>query len=490
MGWTRSKAWLLLAVMVLSMAAVVLSQPGDAPATIDPLQKPTARTLDCFEGGCHAEQGDFKVLHGPVSVGACDMCHSYVDAAEHTFELKSTKEELCEFCHIGQADGVVVHEPVAQKQCLECHDPHGANNEEILRFDNVGDLCSSCHDDVTRGHRYTHGPVATGSCSACHRSHTAEYENLLSATGRQLCLDCHEDMDRQIASVANVHKPVEGDCLQCHETHASSHVNHLIQEPLDLCVSCHEHENIKEMIDNVTVSHTPVTDERACLNCHASHGSNFDSLANDEGVMSCMACHGEPIIDEDGKTTVVGMGELLAAGANRHGPIRDGSCSGCHDVHGGSAPQLLVKPYPKEFYKKFEVETYALCFECHTSQLALQRKTDTVTDFRNGKANLHYVHVNRPKEGRSCRACHSTHASTNAMHIAETVPFGTWEMPVSFSPTPTGGECASGCHQYMAYDRDNPISHEPTEPVTEPAADTPEPAELPGPADAAPATTD
>ncbi|HDZ20992.1 hypothetical protein LCGC14_0254190 [marine sediment metagenome] len=456
-----SRAGLLVSLVMTATVGFLSLQIGlsvlRAAEPLSPSVRPTTRVMNCTEGGCHGEQIDHEILHGPVVVGACDMCHSYIEVAEHTFKLKGPKEKLCEFCHIGQAEGVVVHEPVAQGQCLDCHDPHGADNVEMLREDNVGKMCSSCHDDVTRGRRYTHGPVATGSCAACHRSHTSPYPNLLSTTGRQLCIDCHQDMGRQIDTVRYVHEPVKGDCLQCHETHASNHANHLKAEPVDLCVSCHEHEDIKKLISNVAIRHSPVTDGPACMNCHVSHGGNWPVLANDEGVASCLSCHDRPILDFDGQTRVAGMAELARPGSYKHGPIRDGNCSECHDVHGGAAAQLLIAPYPKTFYESFEVDTYGLCFACHTDQLALARQTTTVTDFRNGKTNLHYVHVNRPKEGRSCRACHSTHASTNPMHIAETVPFGDWELPVSFTPTETGGTCASGCHERMDYDRINPV---------------------------------
>ena len=83
----------------------------------------------------------------------------------------------------------------------------------------------------------------------------------------------------------------------------------------------------------------------------------------------------------------------------------------------------------------------------------LAKETDSLTDFRDGRINLHYLHVNKAKRGRSCRACHDTHASTNPMHVRESVPFGKWQMPISFTPTKTGGTCMAGCHKKLSYDR-------------------------------------
>ena len=73
--------------------------------------------------------------------------------------------------------------------------------------------------------------------------------------------------------------------------------------------------------------------------------------------------------------------------------------------------------------------------------------------------NLHYLHVNRETKGRTCRACHETHASSNEQHIRESVPFGTggWQLPIGFKKSASGGSCAPGCHAPYKYDRVEPI---------------------------------
>ena len=53
------------------------------------------------------------------------------------------------------------------------------------------------------------------------------------------------------------------------------------------------------------------------------------------------------------------------------------------------------------------------------------------TSFRDGDVNLHYLHVNKAKRGRTCRACHSTHASKHNVIIRDSVPFGRWELPIN-----------------------------------------------------------
>ena len=112
-----------------------------------------------------------------------------------------------------------------------------------------------------------------------------------------------------------------------------------------------------------------------------------------------------------------------------------------------------------QFYAPFHVEDYALCFSCHSQDLVLTKETSNLTDFRNGDLNLHYLHVNKPQRGRTCRSCHATHASNLPKHIRESVPFGTWSLPIEFKKTQTGGSCAPGCHLPKKYDRNDPVDY-------------------------------
>jgi len=65
--------------------------------------------------------------------------------------------------------------------------------------------------------------------------------------------------------------------------------------------------------------------------------------------------------------------------------------------------------------------------------------------------------VNKDTKGRTCRACHKTHASNLPKHMAEKVPFGGWEIPINFKKTGTVGSCAPGCHKPRSYDPVNPL---------------------------------
>lgn len=169
----------------------------------------------------------------------------------------------------------------------------------------------------------------------------------------------------------------------------------------------------------------------------------------------CMNCHNKTVEASDGQI-LSNMEDLLSKNKDHHGPIRQKDCSGCHDPHGSTSFRLLRNPYPSTFYKSFSPDDYKLCFSCHEKEIVENPRTSKLTNFRNGDINLHYKHVNKPDKGRTCRACHETHASKYPKHIREGVPFGKWELPLNFIKTDTGGSCTPGCHKIKKYNRVRP----------------------------------
>ena len=79
----------------------------------------------------------------------------------------------------------------------------------------------------------------------------------------------------------------------------------------------------------------------------------------------------------------------------------------------------------------------------------------TILTVEDEDVNLHYVHVNRERKGRSCRACHDVHAGDNRKLIRESVPFGRggYRLAIGHEPTAEGGRCATGCHEAEEYTR-------------------------------------
>lgn len=414
---------------------------------------PTTKVLNCTESGCHARQLEHKYLHGPTAVSACDACHEYKDPEKHAFLLKREGRGLCDFCHIDKTgtEGPVVHQPVAKGECTGCHDPHGSETTRMLKKGSMSELCLSCHKETMKG-THAHKPAAE-NCAACHQPHTSSHAKLLTMEKRALCLSCHEDVGKQIAGFSHPHQPVEGDCAQCHTPHASQHPHVLKESPKDLCISCHE--PVGKAISAASHPHGAVTDERSCLNCHGPHGSDHAKQLLKDPVGACMECHQKPIVvDKD--RTIPAAGELTVDAFHKHGPISKGECAACHDVHGGKHEGLLVEPYEQSFYQAYSDTAYALCFKCHDRALVLAETPEKETGFRNGVRNLHAVHVNKSSQGRSCRACHTVHASRFETMVADNVTFGQWSLPLNYVKTPTGGSCAPGCHKPAAYDRDTP----------------------------------
>ena len=151
-----------------------------------------------------------------------------------------------------------------------------------------------------------------------------------------------------------------------------------------------------------------------------------------------------------------------------HGPS-DTRCASCHTPHSAksSTVPLWNGAATKSTFTLYSSKTIdavmgqpdgsaKLCFSCHDPRLAVVSKTMNLTGFRNGDMNLHSVHVNQKTKGRTCRACHETHAIKQENYIRDSVPFGDWMLPIGFTKTATGGSCAPGCHKRFSYDRQNP----------------------------------
>jgi predicted CXXCH cytochrome family protein len=155
------------------------------------------------------------------------------------------------------------------------------------------------------------------------------------------------------------------------------------------------------------------------------------------------------------------MKEKILSSQYLHGPVAEGDCVACHNPHATDYAKHLVNYFPDEFYFSYKIEYYAMCFGCHNKEVATEEFTETLTDFRNGELNLHFMHVNREK-GRSCKACHEMHAGNQEKHIAREVPYGkiNWMLPIKYTKTETGGTCEVGCHKIKNYDRKNPVKYE------------------------------
>lgn len=355
-------------------------------------------------------------------------------------------------CHSAIVLGEVVHGPTAQQNCESCHRLVDELSHKFEMPLKEPDLCYECHDRPP-AHEFQHGPVALGVCTVCHNPHSGPEEFMLPATGNNLCFVCHTEMQEHVHSVEIEHDVIrEEGCIACHDPHASDFDRQLKKDMPPLCLECHE--QVGEVVEKAVVSHEPVTQGDKCANCHEPHGSEMPGLLASQEVNLCLDCHDEPLETPNGP--IINMKAWIENNPERHGPIREGSCTLCHQPHGSQHFRILTHEFPRKFYSPFSIEVYDLCFQCHENTLVLDEHTTALTDFRNGNKNLHYVHVNKER-GRTCRACHEVHAGTKPKRMKDFVPYGTWMYPVNFELTSDGGKCAPGCHLPRGYDRKKEI---------------------------------
>jgi predicted CXXCH cytochrome family protein len=317
-------------------------------------------------------------------------------------------------------------------------------------------ITRECHNSYLQK-RFVHKPVTLGVCKFCHQSVDPKQHSFkLFRTRKELCGICHQEQTRDmklipsmeqlrpkahIGSGKYLHEPLEkGQCTDCHNPHGSDYKFFLpVGAVEELCRKCHEKK------EDVRYPHEPVADGK-CILCHDSHSSSYQALLINNERQLCFSCH------EDIKAELEGAKYI-------HKPVIDLECGVCHKPHGSDYFKLLVKEYPSEFYAPFDISNYDLCFSCHREGIVLVEETENSTNFRNGSKNLHYLHVNLPKKGRTCGTCHATHASNEPRHLGNRIPYGGWEIPIQFQKTGTGGSCSPGCHDPRNYDRINPVSY-------------------------------
>jgi predicted CXXCH cytochrome family protein len=410
----------------------------------------SANAAKCTSNKCHPDIGKNKFVHGPVIANACEVCHIVGDKhrppKQHDLTYPKEGAALCLECHEefeSGLKGLKQHGPVADGECTICHDPHQEDDKFFLRETTHSELCFSCHEDNMSGKKHVHKPVKDGDCIACHDAHGSTHDFLLETDRVSLCFSCHEDRKADFEK-KYVHKPVKESCEKCHDPHSSSYKGHLIKAEKDLCSSCHE--KFVKKFNNSQSQHSAVL-EKGCASCHSPHSSNNDKGLKIKKQDLCLSCHEK-------------LKNKISDSQYLHGPVAEGDCGACHDSHATNFAKHLRDKFPDEFYFPYNILNYALCFQCHNKEVATSEKTETLTNFRNGKQNLHFLHVNREK-GRSCKACHEVHAGNQEKHIAFEVPFGksSWMLPIKFTKTETGGGCQVGCHKMKEYDRVKPFEY-------------------------------
>ncbi|MFZ4521376.1 MAG: cytochrome c3 family protein [Bacteroidales bacterium] len=263
------------------------------------------------------------------------------------------------------------------------------------------------------------------------------------------CTDCHASFpEKQI-----MHAPVKEGCITCHLTDVNEHPGdtsqglQLSNKVPELCFSCHA--ELKQDIDTARLVHRATVTKRRCLNCHAPHSSDEKKLLVRNKKELCLTCHNKDLAPNG--TKILNIQQLLKNSSVIH-PALAGGCTSCHKPHSSTENFLLISAYPSGQYAPGKKDNYAICWECHDSDLLELETTSTSTSFRSGERNLHYVHLHGEK-GRSCSICHDVHATKRKHLIIEKTPFGSWDLPLNYLPADSGGSCSPGCHRMYTYKR-------------------------------------
>jgi len=269
-------------------------------------------------------------------------------------------------------------------------------------------------------------------------------------TKQQDCLSCHSVLIQNSV----VHPDLATSCDICHTPSGEEHPKaglkgfSLSEKLPTLCFNCHS--DIQAGFDTLSIVHGPLKDKVSCINCHNPHSSPESRLLRYSAGNLCLTCHNKTIRTD---SSVIGnIGQVISRAKSVHSPVESGECTTCHNPHFSEKKLLLTGNFPESQYVKAEIDKFDLCFMCHDADLFNARDTESGTNFRNGKVNLHFIHVNSDK-GRNCNMCHDVHGAQNLKLIRDKVKYGSWEMTIKFTGEDDGGSCLTACHSEKKYNR-------------------------------------
>jgi len=302
----------------------------------------------------------------------------------------------------------------------------------------------------------SHGPFLEGNCSVCHQKNDPRTPGPLTSSTNGLCFGCHEELEAVMQQRPHQHQAAVESCSNCHAAHDVRQKELLLADGRTLCLSCHGKTQAE--IEKSKVVHGAVVAGSTCTTCHDPHASNVEKLLVKLPFDLCVGCHSTDGLEDAQGRKLTNFKRLLAENPDQHAPVASKDCSACHRPHAGENFRLLTRAYPAAFEAPFEAKNYSLCFDCHDAQIVAKERTGKLTRFRDGDRNLHYVHVHGKDRGLTCRACHDVHAGKQ-IHLVRAAAArgpegGTLE--VGYTPTPTGGACATSCHATKSYDHGKP----------------------------------
>jgi len=328
--------------------------------------------LSCHSVGLDVPKGGSR--HAALDTGcdACHVIHKTGDPSEREFAYHLTKStpQLCLDCHdISSEETRKAHQnqPLGSADCLSCHDPHQSKSPMLMQA-------------------FQHNPFENKMCDTCHQPAKDGKVVLTAADSKALCLTCHEDQAKQIASSKVQHPGAQGDCTACHNPHAGKSPGFLQPNPVAACLGCHpaQAEEFKK-----SHLHQPAF-EQGCATCHEAHGGDNAHLLRAKNVNAlCLECHGpdfSPSKVEGQHMVAIFNGKVklpenyfktvpilplkygLGHPTANH-PVSDVvsvktksrvsmNCLTCHQPHSGNQPGMLVKDQKNDTH---------FCQSCHVN---------------------------------------------------------------------------------------------------------------------------
>ena len=206
-------------------------------------------------------------LHTNVDCRECHKTQSYTDPIRHN---------LCKICHEDYHKGEF-NEGSISPDCKECHTVY-----EKFTYTTYG------FEEHQKSKFALEGSHLATPCSACHLN---EEENWVFKTVGSNCVDCHEDIHKDL--ISDKYYPSQ-DCENCHniESWAAVEFDHGLTEweleGKHSALSCREcHFVISETADTITQRFNALADG-GCVDCHENvHGEQF--MVN--GTTECTRCH-------------------------------------------------------------------------------------------------------------------------------------------------------------------------------------------------------
>jgi len=214
------------------------------------------------------------------------------------------------------------------------------------------------------------------------------------------CLNCHEDVAKQITSHA-VHAEAGVSCVSCHRDDFSRRAPHRgTYEPVR-CVHCHEDTASDRPSDRHAALDEAGRPTVACVDCHGTH--DIRSAKDPQSPtyhlnvpLTCAGCHGGADAHMDGDRTAPLVAGAYADGVHGHALEARGmraapNCVSCHGVH-----QMLPADDPDSPISPLNID--GTCRSCHEG---------TTNAFRGGQHGRHRQAGGN--QAPTCSDCHSPH---------------------------------------------------------------------------------